>query len=358
MARRWIAVEEDDASVCKPCSDNDNHVYSNRADAYADYPGGVGYVLCVGAQFGNKCRGMVKKRRGSTNEMNRDKILNTNRAILAERSLLMGKLAKPAENKLAGGKEWCRFENIGTDEASIFIYSDIGYFGTTADDFVKQLNSITAPKINVHINSEGGEVFDGVAIHTAIASHPAHVTTSVDGIAASAASFIAMAGDTIRIARNATMMIHDASTLAWGNEEDMIACGKLLSKLSNNIADMYAEQAGGTVETWRTTMRAETWFTGQEAMAAGLVDEIIGEDAPAEEPPSNLLSSIMFRYANRTEAPAPEIPEHSEEECDEEIPEEDPPLDEEGEELHDAGETLLNTATDWAWRMTMAGVKL
>lgn len=342
MAKRWIAVEEEDDHTCEPCHENDGRLYSNRADAYADYPSGVGYKLCVGAAFGNNCRGMVKKRSGSN--MKRDKILAASLSLLAEYVPLSARLTNAAKMQTTAGKEWCRFENLGTDEASIFIYNDIGYFGTTADDFVQALNGISAPKINVHINSQGGEVFDAIAIHTALRTHAAHVTTHVDGVAASAASFIAMAGDTILMARNATMMVHDASTMMWGNEADMISCGKLLGKLSDNIADMYAEQSGGTVEQWRATMREETWYTGQEALKAGLVDEIEGEDAP-EEQASNALASIMFRYANRETAPAPVIVPP--------VQDEDAPAEEQEQEevLHDDGETLLNA---WNWRMKMS----
>lgn len=345
MARKWIAVEEEDDHTCEPCHENDGKLYRNRAAAYEDYPDGVGYKLCVGAEFGNNCRGMVKKR--SSKDMNKDKILATSRLLLAEYVPLSARLTNAAKVQTTAGKEWCRFENIGTDEASVFIYNDIGYFGTTADDFVKTLNAIGAPKLNVHINSQGGEVFDAIAIHTALRAHSAHVTTHVDGVAASAASFIAMAGDTIKMARNATMMVHDASTLMWGNEADMVACASLLGKLSDNIADMYAEQSGGTVEQWRATMREETWYTGQEAMEAGLVDEIEGDE---EDAPENALSFIMFRYANRAAAPAPVIVPPVEEQPEE------PAEQAEGADapLHDDGETLLNELDAWKWRMRMS----
>jgi len=355
MARRWIAVEHHDSNVCTPCDDNAGHLYSSRAEAYRDYPGGVGYRLCVGQQFGNSCRGRVKKRRGAQEEMedmNRDKIVATSRALVSEWGSLSNRLrnASSVQIKRPGEAEWFRFENLGTDEASVFIYNEIGYFGTTADDFVKQLNSITAPKINVHINSEGGEVFDGIAIHTALSMHSAHVTTYIDGIAASAASFIAMAGDTIKIARNATMMVHDAATLAWGNEADMIACAKLLGKLSDNIADMYAEQTGGTVEQWRAVMREETWFTGQEALKAGLVDEIDGEEP--DDAPSNLLSSIMFRYANRAAAPDPVIPVPP---VPPDAPASDPPsAEDEPEEETTEDSSVLDASAAWSWAMRMS----
>jgi ClpP class serine protease len=133
----------------------------------------------------------------------------------------------------------------------------------------------------------------------------------IDGLAASAASFIAMAGDNIVMARHATMMIHDASGLVWGNPADVLAFHGLLNKLSDNIADMYSLQAGGTAEEWRERMRAETWYTGQEALAAGLVDEITMPDeeeseAPAEEVRSR-LSLAAFNFAGRAQAPAPVV---------------------------------------------------
>jgi hypothetical protein len=160
----------------------------------------------------------------------------------------------------------------------------------------------------VYLNSPGGEVFDGIAIHTALVMSRAHVTTFVTGVAASAASFIAMAGDTIKMARNATMMIHDASGLAWGNAATMRAEADLLDKLSDNIADMYAQQAGGTAADWRAAMQRETWYTGREALQAGLIDEITEPDDPDVDVPqqTNRLSLALFNYAGRAEAPAPE----------------------------------------------------
>src|ERR1051325_7024234 len=296
MARRWVAVEEDDDNACEECEGIDGTTYRSRADAYRDYPGGVGYKDCIGARYGNSCRGKVVKRRGAEREGNQGmtdtRLLGEFRARLAEREQLT--LRNEAEKSPGprAGQDWCKIENISADEATIHIFDEIGMWGTSAQGFVDQLNAVTAPKISVHINSPGGEVFDGVAIHTALASHKAHVTTFVTGVAASAASFIAMAGDTIRMARNATMMIHDASGLVWGNAREMRQQADLLDKLSDNIADMYAIQAGGTVEDWRAAMLKETWYTGKEALAAGLVDEITDpdEEVEPEGAPLNRLS--------------------------------------------------------------------
>lgn len=249
---------------------------------------------------------------------------------------------------------WYRIENVASaDEAHVYIYDEIGFWGKTAAEFVDELSSIASPRLVIHINSPGGEVWDGVAIHTALMASDAHITVNIDGLAASAASFIAMAGDRIIMARHATMMIHDASGLAWGNPAEMRAYADLLDKLSDNIADMYALQADGTAEQWREKMSAETWYTGREALAAGLVDEITLPDDPDGEPGDKVpsaptrLSLAAFNFAGRAEAPAPII---------EDLPDGDSDA-EEPEEVHDSGETLLDGAediSDWSWRAAMA----
>lgn len=246
------------------------------------------------------------------------RILDSNREIITQINALRPK------NENVGVKrgDWFRIENVSAEEASVYIYDEIGFWGTTASDFVDQLNAITTPKLNVHINSPGGEVFDGVAIHSALMAKDAHITVYIDGLAASAASFIAMAGDRIVMARHATMMIHDASGLCWGNPADMRTTADLLDKLSDNVADMYALQAGGTVEEWRNRMRAETWYTGTEALAAGLVDEITqpDPDEPSNASPAR-LSLAAFKFANRAEAPDPLPPVINDPETEQETPE-------------------------------------
>lgn len=261
------------------------------------------------------------------------RVLNRNAELMREGLALQ----KRPENR-SHDKDWFRIENASAAEADVYIYDEIGFWGTSAQGFIDELNSITAPRLNIHVNSPGGEVFDGVAIHSALMATDAHVTVFIDGLAASAASFIAMAGDRIIMARHATMMIHDASGLCWGNPADMAAMGGLLDKLSNNIADMYSLQAGGTVAEWRERMQAETWYTGQEALAAGLVDEITGADAPAEDAtkvaPVSRLSLAAFNFSGRAEAPAPVVVEP--------VPEPLLPPEEEEKPDIDEGETLLN----------------
>ncbi len=176
-----------------------------------------------------------------------------------------------------------------------------GWFseGISAADVATLLREAGPGPLNVRINSPGGDVFDGVAIHSLLARHIGTVTVYVDGLAASAASFIMLAGDTIISARNAFVMVHDAMTFTYGNPATHRTSADLLDKVSDNIADMYAERAGEDAEHWRGVMSENgedgVWYTGQEALDAGLVDELVtpakGEDDdPDYQDTARLLS--------------------------------------------------------------------
>ena len=173
---------------------------------------------------------------------------------------------------------WYSITNVSAAEAEIFIYDHIGTFGVTASDFIGELREIKASKIALHINSPGGDVFDGIAIFNALSSHKATITVWVDGVAASAASFIAMAGDEVVMAPHSQMVIHDAMGLAMGGADDMRKMAGLLDKSSDNIASIYAEHTGTEVAVWRQRMKDETWFSDVEAVDVGLADRVDGED--------------------------------------------------------------------------------
>ena len=121
----------------------------------------------------------------------------------------------------AKNKSWYSIENAATDEATIYVYDEISRWGVDAKQFVKDLNGVTAKTINLKINSPGGNVFDGCTIHNALKDHAATVNVQVDGLAASIASIIAMAGDKITMAKSAMMMIHNAWGGCCGNSCDM-----------------------------------------------------------------------------------------------------------------------------------------
>jgi ATP-dependent Clp endopeptidase proteolytic subunit ClpP len=182
------------------------------------------------------------------------------------------------------------------------IYDEIGghwlFGGVSAVDFVTELSQITGD-LEVHINSPGGDVFDGLAIYNSLAQRPGKVTTIVDGLAASAASFIAMAGTTRLICPGAMVMIHEASGVCLGNSADMRETAELLDKVSQNLADIYAARSG-RADGWRDAMQRETWYTADEAVAAGLADRV------AERPVEGALAAAA-RFDLSVYAHAPHL---------------------------------------------------
>lgn len=189
----------------------------------------------------------------------------------------------------ASARQWFKIYNKGVGTVSnestrIDIYEEIGGWGVTAGEFVEQLRSVATPTIDLHINSPGGSVFDGVAIYNALSQHPATVNVFVDGLAASAASFIAQAGNSITMNPGSMMMVHDAIGMTWGNALDHTTMAGLLTQVSDSIADLYAARAGGTAAEWRAVMENNggegKWYTAREAVDAGLADRVAGDPEP------------------------------------------------------------------------------
>lgn len=167
-----------------------------------------------------------------------------------------------------------RIRNATSQSAEVLIYDQIGEQGVSSAKFMADLRSVDAKRIDVRINSRGGSAFDGIAIYTALIEHKAHVTTWVDGLAASAASFIAQAGDERVISEPARMMIHNAMGVVAGFAKDMRAMGDLLDQVSGTIADIYAARSGKPASVFLKAMDAETWYGSAEAVAMGLADSI------------------------------------------------------------------------------------
>lgn len=214
--------------------------------------------------------------------------------------------------------DWYRIENSAddADATDIFVYDSVGgWFGLYAEDFIRDLKAVATSRINLRINSPGGSVFEGVAIANALRAHPANVTCYVDSLAASIASVIALSGDRLVMQPQSMLMIHDASGGCQGNAKDMQDMADLLGKVSDNIAGAYAAKAGGTREDWRATMQAETWYTAEEAVEAGLADEAApmpkkdDDDATCRTSIAERMRAswdlTMFRYAGRENAPTP-----------------------------------------------------
>jgi ATP-dependent protease ClpP protease subunit len=189
------------------------------------------------------------------------------------------------------------------------IYGIIGA-DVTSTSITDELAALDGtPDLTVRINSRGGDVFEGVAILNALRGYGGRVTTVIDGLAASAASFIAMSGAEIVMNRNSEMMIHNGHTLAIGGAEDMRKMADNLERVNANIASIYAERAGGTADDWRALMADETWFSAEEAVSAGLADRvesIKGQDANKVKA---FFDLSIFNHAGRSHAPAPRIPQ-------------------------------------------------
>ena len=171
-------------------------------------------------------------------------------------------------------KSWFRFENKTADEATLYLYDEIGAWGVTAKDFTTELSDVTATTINLRINSPGGDVFDGFTIHNLLKEHPAQVKVKVDGLAASIASIIAMSGDQIEMAKNAFLMIHNAWAISKGNAEAMRKMADTLDKIDMQLVRAYQDKTGATQRDIRQMMAEETWLNADEAVANGFADSV------------------------------------------------------------------------------------
>lgn len=199
--------------------------------------------------------------------------------------------------------DWYRIINEADQPSEVYIYDEISMWGVTADEFVRDIKGLNTDTINLHLNTPGGLVFDGIAIHNALRGHSAKVHVTVDGLAASIGSVIAMAGDTVTMNRGTHMMIHDAAGLVIGNAKDMSEFAALLDKVSGTIAGFYADRAGGAVADWRNAMLNETWYTAAEAVSAGLADQVTGADSSAAAARWD-LSTFDYRGGTSDYAPA------------------------------------------------------
>jgi ATP-dependent Clp protease protease subunit len=182
--------------------------------------------------------------------------------------------------------------------AELVIYGEIGgwWDGIDAAQTIKDLSALDVDQIDVRLNSPGGVVFDGVAIYNALAQNKANVTVHIEGVAASIASIIAMAGDEIRIGEAANIMVHKPWSFAIGDAEAMRKEADILDTLEGGLVDIYQARTGADRKQIEDWVAAETWFRGQAAVDAGFADSIV----PAKAKKSNAAKSAIyakFRHA-------------------------------------------------------------
>lgn len=176
----------------------------------------------------------------------------------------------------ARSNSWFRMQANADNKAEIYIYDEIGYWGVTARQFVNDLKALgDISHINLHINSPGGDVFDGIAIFNALKHHGASITVHIDGLAASMASVIAMVGNPVIMPENTMMMIHKPWGFAGGDANDMRDYAELLDKVESVLIPAYAEKTGKSTDEIAEMLEDETWMDGKECVAMGFADQTI-----------------------------------------------------------------------------------
>lgn len=174
-----------------------------------------------------------------------------------------------------------------TDDNVISVYEVIGEDfwtgeGVTSRRIAAALRRIGPQPVQVNVNSPGGDFFEGIGIYNLLRQHPARVTVDVVGLAASAASVIAMAGDTVRISEVGFLMVHNAWAVAVGNRHDLRQAADMLEPFDQAMAGLYAERSGAGEAEAVKWMDDETWFNGRQAVDAGLADELLPRGAIGE----------------------------------------------------------------------------
>ena len=195
-------------------------------------------------------------------------------------------------------KFWNVMKNEEEKSAELILYGSIGsdeYWDDISDKAFKQdiENLGDVENITLHINSPGGSVFSAVAIANTLKNHKAKITANIDGLAASAATIITSACDTVRMPKNALFMVHNPITFAYGNNQDMQKTLEMLNKVKNSIIETYLNKAKTDKETLSELMDNETWMSAEEAKEYGFVDEILDESVEKEVIENKLIINNM-----------------------------------------------------------------
>lgn len=171
-------------------------------------------------------------------------------------------------------KNWFSIQAKADKSADISIYDEIGAWGVTAKQFIGEIRALDVATLRLAINSPGGSVFDALAMYNALRQHPAQVEVTVMGVAASAASLVAMSGDRIVMPENTFMMIHNPLNFAFGNASDLREMADVLDKIGASLVATYAARTGQPEDMVRELLDAETWLNAEDAVALGFADEM------------------------------------------------------------------------------------
>lgn len=223
----------------------------------------------------------------------------------------------------AEGVPAIRTETTDT-EAHVYVYDVIdAWWGASAAALVTALQAAGDRAVHLHINSPGGDVFEARAMAAAVVAHPGKVTSHIDGIAASAATYLAMAANEVRMTDGGLFMIHNSWTIAWGDKAELRDTANLLEKVDGSLAADYARQTGKPLDQVVAWMEATTWFTAAEAKDAGFVDAIDANtkrDGAADSASASAQASAarwnLSAYANAPKLPAPAAAQQPDPELD------------------------------------------
>ncbi len=235
---------------------------------------------------------------------------------------------------------WYRIKAEGSGPAIVYLYGTVGQDwwgeGNSALDFAKELDDLGGRDIELRVNSEGGDVFEGYAIYSALNRYQGRITAYVDGLAASAASFLIMAADEVVMGEPAFLMIHNSWTFAIGNADELRDVSDRLDAIDGQIVGIYERKSGKSADDIAGAMAAETWFTSEQALEWGLIDRIdeglkaaacVSRERAklyAAIPESVVVSDAPATVAE--DAPAPEAAEAEEQALEAEIEPQERPV--------------------------------
>jgi len=198
------------------------------------------------------------------------------------------------------------------DGSTISVYDVIGEDpwsgeGITARRVAGALRGIGAKAVTVNVNSPGGDMFEGLAIYNLLREHPAEVTVRVMGLAASAASIIAMAGDRIEMGLGSMLMIHNSWGLVMGNQDDMREAADTFAEFDAAMADIYAARTGQNPKDVAAMMSAETWLRAERAIDAGFADATFAAPEYENEPDAGQKKALARLDATLAKAGMPRV---------------------------------------------------
>ncbi len=205
------------------------------------------------------------------------------------------------------GQPAIRLDTTSDADAHVYVYDVIdSWWGASAAALVEALKGAGDRHVHLHINSPGGDVFEARAMAAAIVAHTGKVTSHVDGLAASAATYLAMAGNEVRMTDGGLFMIHNSWTMAWGDKSELRDTANLLEKVDGSIASDYARQTGKTLDQVVAWMDATTWFTAAEAKDHGFVDVIDANTKREASASAGRWNLSAYANAPKLAAPEPE----------------------------------------------------